>query len=425
MSLDAQMVSRIPARQALRRRGFLASAMLMALSGCPRSVSPPDDDLLYILQHDGVTVPQLAAASFHWLVLEPSRDGGASGDLTPAELEQLKDGGACGKTVLAYLSVGEAEVYRDYWNDAWVNPTTHQPIPGVAPAWLGPFNPDFPDNYKVRYWDPAWRAVILGTPSGGSRTPLDHIIDQGFDGVYLDIIDAFDFWSGPDGGNELTRMQARAYMIDFVETIAAYARDTRGAANFLVFPQNGADIIRNDDYDLDADADRYFAAISGIGQEDLYYDELSAQPAAETDYVLEQLREYRDRGEVVLVTDYVIRRGNPNAAQNSARATSFYDRCRAEDFTPYAAHDDRSLDTIVTFGGAGWSVAQPAPGCASRQSGEVNLDGGATARDIETLGPCMTGPLGGVLGPTCDHFDADHDSDTDLADMAAMLRSSP
>ena len=50
------------------------------------------------------------------------------------------------------------------------------------PAWRG--------NYKVRYWDAGWRAILFGSP--GSY--LDQIISRGFDGVYLDIIDAFEYF---------------------------------------------------------------------------------------------------------------------------------------------------------------------------------------------------------------------------------------
>jgi cysteinyl-tRNA synthetase len=242
-----------------------------------------------------VALSELAAAEFHWLVLEPSRDGSAATEFTAAEVTRIRTGGSCAKIVLAYLSIGEAEAYRDYWDPNWVD-QSGDPLPGVAPAWLGPTNPDWAGNYKVRYWQVAWQALLFGTAGGAAPTPLDRIIDAGFDGVYLDIVDAYEYWSSAAGGAELTRMNARSLMIDLVEAIAAYARQTRGHADFLVFPQNAAEIIRDDDGQLDADSDRYFAAISGIGQEDLHYDELTPQPSATVAYTLAQLREYRSRG---------------------------------------------------------------------------------------------------------------------------------
>lgn len=340
-------------------------AMLLLLGPACRPVPAgvaSGDDLLYVLQPDAVPLVDLAAAPFHWLILEPSIDGSQAGDFAPGEVTQIRSGGPCEKTLLAYLSIGEAESYRDYWDPAWVD-ANGDPIPGTAPPWLGPQNPDFVGNYKVRYWDPGWQALVFGNPSEPDPTPLDRILDQGFDGVYLDIVDAYEFWSGPDGGSERTRMQARADMIILVETIATYARVTRGHADFLVFPQNAADIIRDDDYGFDTDTERYFAAISGIGQEDLLYDELTPQPQVDVDYVLDQLREFDTRGKFVLVTDYVVRDDNPGPADNNARVSDFYTRCTAEGFIPYAARRDRNLDEIVTFGGAAWTVEQPTTGC--------------------------------------------------------------
>src|SRR5262249_52441230 len=145
-----------------------------------------------------------------------------------------------GKVVLAYLSIGEAEDYRWYWQESWSDDPPPDP---QAPAWLGPFNPEFPNNYKVKYWDPAWQAILFGTASGPNESYLDRILDQGFDGVYLDIIDAFTYWA--DEGIR-TRAQARADMMDLVAAIAHYARVTRNHPGFLVFPQNGLDIVRND-----------------------------------------------------------------------------------------------------------------------------------------------------------------------------------
>jgi cysteinyl-tRNA synthetase len=85
------------------------------------------------------------------------------------------------RLILAYCSIGEAEDYRYYWQDAW----EFEP-----PAWLGPENPDWPGNYKVRYWDPDWQDIIFNN----DNSYIKKILDAGFDGIYLDIIDAFEYW---------------------------------------------------------------------------------------------------------------------------------------------------------------------------------------------------------------------------------------
>jgi cysteinyl-tRNA synthetase len=102
--------------------------------------------------------------------------------LSSADVDSLKtkkNGGS--RLVICYMSIGEAENYRYYWQPGW--------FPG-NPPWLGAQNPGWPGNYKVRYWDPAWQAIIYGNDS----SYLKKIMDAGFDGVYLDIIDAFDYW---------------------------------------------------------------------------------------------------------------------------------------------------------------------------------------------------------------------------------------
>jgi cysteinyl-tRNA synthetase len=88
--------------------------------------------------------------------------------------------------VLAYLSIGEAESYRYYWHREWDRLGDGVPDAG-APAWLEGENPQWRGNYKVRYWDPGWRSILYGR----SDAYLDGIISRGFDGVYLDLVDAY------------------------------------------------------------------------------------------------------------------------------------------------------------------------------------------------------------------------------------------
>lgn len=99
-----------------------------------------------------------------------------------SEIEQLKTKQNSGKRlVISYLSIGEAEDYRYYWQNNWkTNP----------PAWLEDENPDWEGNFKVKYWDENWQNIIYGT----DNSYLKKLLDAGFDGVYLDIIDAFEYF---------------------------------------------------------------------------------------------------------------------------------------------------------------------------------------------------------------------------------------
>ena len=104
-----------------------------------------------------------------------------------AGLKTKKNGG--GRLVLCYLSIGEAEDYRYYWQAGWSsNP----------PDWLGEENPDWEGNYKVRYWSDPWQNIVCGD----STSYLQRVLEAGFDGVYLDLIDAFEYFEELTNGSD-------------------------------------------------------------------------------------------------------------------------------------------------------------------------------------------------------------------------------
>jgi len=98
---------------------------------------------------------------------------------TKEEVEQLRHKAKGGyRLVLCYLSIGETEDYRPYWQSDWnENP----------PEWLLEENPNWTGNYRVQYWNKDWQALI----TGNTDSYLGIILDAGFDGVYLDLVDAF------------------------------------------------------------------------------------------------------------------------------------------------------------------------------------------------------------------------------------------
>jgi cysteinyl-tRNA synthetase len=138
-------------------------------------------DFIYILQHSeelsrSVFLDSLASLGFDLIVMDYEDDGGA---YTSAEISTLKQ--KSGAILLAYMSIGEAEDYRFYWQKDWSSKRNR-------PDWIEGENPDWKGNYLVRYWEDAWQQIIFGTDS----SYLDAIISQGFDGVYLDKIDSYE-----------------------------------------------------------------------------------------------------------------------------------------------------------------------------------------------------------------------------------------
>ncbi|WP_432670344.1 endo alpha-1,4 polygalactosaminidase [Flavobacterium sp. SM2513] len=101
---------------------------------------------------------------------------------TSSEITQLKNKANGGKRlIISYMSIGEAENYRYYWQTNW---NTNKP------SWLDAENPNWAGNYKVKYWDTEWQNLIYGN----ENSYLKKILDANFDGVYLDIIDAFEYY---------------------------------------------------------------------------------------------------------------------------------------------------------------------------------------------------------------------------------------
>lgn len=255
-------------------------------------------------------VEALAAAPFDLLVIDPTGGGQA---LTRAEIERIRSRPGGARTVLAYLSIGEAEDYRPYFRPAW----RQRP-----PAFLTEENPEWKGNYKVRYWDPAWQALVLAQ--------LEQILAAGFDGVYLDIIDAYEHF-GPEGPRP-ERPTAAADMTAFVCSIARRAREVRPGA--LIVPQNGAEIL---DHVPPEEARRYLAHIDGIGAEDTFFfgRRKEDNPQRVQQAALAALLRFRAAGKVVLALEYL---------RDRKKLRAFRDLAARHGFVPYAG--PRALDRL-------------------------------------------------------------------------------
>lgn len=141
-------------------------------------------NFLYLINPEGFAnksafIAAVCATNYDLLIMDLFFDGEA---FTAEEIEQLRSKANGGRRmVMSYMSIGEAENYRYYWQSSWKQ---HRPV------WLDKENPDWEGNYKVHYWNSDWQEIICG--AGDSY--LNRILHAGFDGVYLDIIDAFEYY---------------------------------------------------------------------------------------------------------------------------------------------------------------------------------------------------------------------------------------
>jgi cysteinyl-tRNA synthetase len=142
-------------------------------------------NFLYLINPDNFAtktafIGAVTATNYDLLVMDLFfHDGNEFTASEVAQLRQKANGGS--RLVICYMSIGEAEDYRYYWQHSWNS---------NKPSWLRDVNPDWAGNYKVAYWDGSWQQIIYGNNS----SYLKKILDADFDGVYLDIIDAYEYF---------------------------------------------------------------------------------------------------------------------------------------------------------------------------------------------------------------------------------------
>jgi len=286
---------------------------------------------------------EIAASPFDLVVIDLTRNGDAERPLKPSDLARMKkkpDGKR--RIVLAYVSIGEAEDYRFYWNEEWtetptpevlaeaeaaeraaaglppIDPAAAPPAPPAqsekpakpvrwitekAPSWLGDENESWSGNFAVKYWEQGWQDLIFGAPN----SYLDRVIAAGFDGIYLDRVDAHYEY--------MHERPADAEMADFVVRLAAAARAKR--PDFIVVPQNGEELLLRPSY---------LAAIDGIAKEDLFFghpSEGAANPPAQITNSLNWLKPAGEAGLAVFVIEYLDAKGVMEAARDELESRGF------------------------------------------------------------------------------------------------------
>ena len=294
----------------LRRVLFSVVMALLLLSACERGPTPPPtpdwlsvNDFLYQLQR--ADPERIGETAYDLVIIQIGAAGGSR-----EVIEGLKHSPGGEKIVLCYMSIGQAEDYRFYWQPEWKeNP----------PAWLAEPDPDWSGDYWVRFWDPDWQAIIYGSP----ESYLDRILELGFDGVYLDRVDAYQYWE------ERGRETAAREMADFVIDIAEYARARH--PGFGVFPQNAEE--------LGVMFPDYLETVTGIGVEDLYYgyprDHQPSPPewTAAREAILDQ---WVAAGKLVLTIDYT---------RVPEQIDDAYARAQARGYVPFVTV--RSLGLLI------------------------------------------------------------------------------
>jgi cysteinyl-tRNA synthetase len=260
------------------------------------------NDFLYQLQH--ADRERIGKTAFDLVVVSIATAGNS-----PTVIPALKDSPGGPKIILCYMSIGQAEDYRWYWQPEW---------PQNPPEWLDKGDTEWAGDYWVKYWQPEWQRIIYGTP----ESYLDQIIALGFDGVYLDRVDAYEYYQ------EQGRETAACDMVDFILAFTDYARSIK--PGFGVFPQNAED--------LGVQFPDYLQAMTGIGVEDLYYGyprEHEPSPPEWTAGREAILDQWVAAGKLVLSIDY---------SGRSEQIAAAYSRSVAHGYVEYVT--DRALGRL-------------------------------------------------------------------------------
>ncbi len=208
------------------------------------------DSWLYLIDVnlDGDTVDEIVESEHDLVVIDLITSETENTSYPLAEVVDRFHDAEHPKVVLAYLDVGQAEDYRTYWEEGW----------GIGePDWIVAADPDgWEGNYPVAYWDPDWWALWLD--DGGL---MDQVAEAGFDGVYLDWLEAYSDTDVAERAEE-DGVDPTGEMVRWVGALAAHGRSRD--PGFLVVGQNAAELVGR--------SDRYRRTIDAVAQEQVWFD---------------------------------------------------------------------------------------------------------------------------------------------------------
>jgi len=294
--------------------GFLLTACAAAPEFVPVVPEKSLRSFAYVI--DGAQIEAIANSNFDACIIDYSFDGTEAGKYTNEQISRLKNNQIL---PIAYLSIGEAEDYRFYWNNVWYND---------APAWLGQENPNWAGNYSVKFWHEDWQTIIFEY--------IDKIIEQGFEALMLDKVDIYYDWF--ETYELLSEEESAARMIQFVDAISTYIKEIKGMDYFQILTQNALEIF---DFDTENQLQQ---AIWGVAIEELFYlNDGSETDEQERQYRLERLEQLQSLEKTILVTDYVY------PLQDIP--SEFIQKARNYGFIPYAADSSYQLDDLIIIEG--------------------------------------------------------------------------
>lgn len=293
-------------------------------------------------------IDALAASKYDMLVIEPTRTELEQYDFdTKGMVNKLKASRTFNqkyrKLVIAYIDIGEAESWRWYWTwpEIW-NPG--EPRPEDWPEWIVYHDPDgWDDNYPVIYWHEQWKDIVIygkktgSDPNRNYSSIIDELIKDGFDGAYLDWVEAYD-------DDEIKKIAAKTgkdtkvEMVNLIKEIRDYAKKRN--PQFLIIQQNASGLFEGHP--------ELINYIDAIAQEAIWYDGTGGfdqwddpdgydikNPEGLTGEYLYNLDQYKNVALPVFTVDYAVKHAN-----------EIYKLSRAKKYIPYCTR--RSLQKLTS-----------------------------------------------------------------------------
>lgn len=280
-------------------------------SGCDDSTGPSSggswqlsdvETWMYQIQeqHLDGNIEALGATHYDMLVIDQTRSiiGEETWD-SAGDVAYLQ---STGKLVICYIDVGEAEDYRFYWESDWEVGN---------PSWIAGEDPDGWDgNYPVLFWHQEWQAIM--------GEYLTRIINDGYDGIYLDWLEVYDF-EPVVAAAEAMGQDPEDLLVEYVQWIESYVHSRN--PDFLIIAQNAAEMGYRQDY---------LQAFDGIAQEAIWFDgggdpdtgdipgDIPVESQWTTEYI-QGLLHWKSAGKPVFNCEYCQETENTQAAyQNGA-----------------------------------------------------------------------------------------------------------
>lgn len=304
---------------------------------------PPLDEVTHWFYYLDVnleteTFEEVASSSYDMIVIDFIPSEVQNTDYPIADIIDRMHTAAHPKLVFAYIDIGQVEDYRTYWQDEWFE---------EPPEWIVGEDPDgWEGNYPVAFWYDEYRALWLDDDTGY----LPQIVNAGFDGVYLDWVEAYSdervmAFADADGVDPVREM------IWWVQDIAEFTRARR--PDFMVIAQNAAELARDDDYvdaidaiaqeqvwfdggadndppgdcplprtEAEIDTTAYYESLSG-GCQRLYDEYPESTLHVSSEWYLDDLTYARDLGVTIFTVDYAVQPENIAWVYETARGYGF------------------------------------------------------------------------------------------------------